>query len=135
MHPKPTLWRTLFLKEHTLILAFVDHIHGGGQVPHLNAAVGVACEQVPPWPGAHPAGALTFSYCKWGYCSTVNSLDFADSAKHSVQLLTMENQSHFVIQTFKIAFFQSYSQIFHIYKTDLKGSKKVHKIQGLFLWT
>lgn len=46
----------------TLVLSLVDHIHGCGQVPHLDAAVGVAGEQVSPWPGAHPAGALALSH-------------------------------------------------------------------------
>lgn len=45
-----------------LVLSLVDHIHSCGQVPHLDAAVGVAGEQVPPWPGAHPAGALALSH-------------------------------------------------------------------------
>lgn len=63
----------------TLVLSLVDHIHGCGQVPHLDAAVGVASEQVSPWPGAHPAGALTLSQGEGGDCSAVYSLDLAYS--------------------------------------------------------
>lgn len=58
-----------------LVLALVDHVHGCGQVPHLDAAVGVASEQVAPWPGAHPAGALALSHSERGDSSAVHSLD------------------------------------------------------------
>lgn len=62
-----------------LVLSLVDHIHGRGQVPHLDAAVGVASEQVAPRPGAHPAGALALSHRERGDCGTVYSLDLTYS--------------------------------------------------------
>lgn len=86
---KASPWQTSFHREPTLIFTFVNHIHSGGQIPHLDAAVSVACEQVAPWPWAHSTGSLTFSDCKWGYCSTVNSLDLTDSAKDIIQMWTM----------------------------------------------
>lgn len=64
-----------------LVLSLVDHIHGCGQVPHLDAAVGVASEQVSPWPGAHPAGALTLPHGEGGDCSAVYSLDLTYSER------------------------------------------------------
>lgn len=65
----------------TLVLSLVDHIHGCGQVPHLDAAIGVASEQVAPRPGAHPAGALTLSHSERGDCSAVYSLDLTNSER------------------------------------------------------
>lgn len=67
------------VRSPTLVLSLVDHIHGRGQVPHLDAAVGVASEQVAPRPGAHPAGALALSHRERGDCSTVYSLDLTYS--------------------------------------------------------
>lgn len=67
------------VQSPTLVLSLVDHIHGCGQVPHLDAAVGVASEQVAPWPGAHPAGALTLSHSEGRDCSAVYSLDLTYS--------------------------------------------------------
>lgn len=67
----------------TLVLALVDHVHGCGQVPHLDAAVGVASEQVAPWPGAHPAGALALSHSERGDCSAVHSLDLTYPERRS----------------------------------------------------
>lgn len=71
----------LFLSGATciLVLTLVDHVHGCGQVPHLDAAVGVASEQVSPRPGAHPAGALALSHSERGDCSAVDSLDLTYS--------------------------------------------------------
>lgn len=70
----------------TLVLTLVNHVHGSGQIPHLDAAVGVACEEVAPRPGAHPAGALTLPHSEGGDGGTVHSLDLAYSARDSTQL-------------------------------------------------
>ena len=43
-----------------------EAVHGGGQVPHGQAAVGLAGEQVAPGPGAKPPGALTLQHREGG---------------------------------------------------------------------
>lgn len=73
-------------RKPTCAFAFADHVHGGGQVPHLDAAVGVAGEQVAPRPRAHPAGALALPHRERGYCGAVDGLDLAYSARDNVQL-------------------------------------------------
>lgn len=65
----------------TLVLALADHVHGGGQVPHLDAAVGVAGEQVAPGPRAHPAGALALAHGEGGDGGAVHGLDLADPGR------------------------------------------------------
>lgn len=49
---------------HTRGLA--ETIHGGGQVPHGQAAVGLAGQQVAPGPRAKPPGALTLEHREGG---------------------------------------------------------------------
>lgn len=41
-------------------------VHGGGQIPHGQAAVGLASEQVAPGPGAQPPGALALQHGEGG---------------------------------------------------------------------
>ena len=67
----------------TPVFSLVDHVHGCGQVPHLDAAVRVAREQVAPGPRAHPAGALALPHRERGDGGAVHRLDLADSARGS----------------------------------------------------
>lgn len=76
-HPVPT---------PTPVLALADHVHGGGQVPHLDAAVGVAGEQVAPGPRAHPAGALALPHGEGGDGGAVHGLDLTDPGRDGAQL-------------------------------------------------
>lgn len=78
--------------------AFADHVHGGGQVPHLDAAIGVAREQVAPRPRAHPAGALALSHRERGYGGAVNGLDLADSVRDGVQCEPQGRMPFFIIR-------------------------------------
>lgn len=73
-------------REPTCAFALADHVHGGGEVPHLDAAVGVAGEQVAPRPRAHPAGALALPHRERGDRGAVDRLDLADPARHDAQL-------------------------------------------------
>lgn len=66
----------------TLVLALADHVHGSGQVPHLDAAVGVAGEQVASGPGAHPAGALALAHGEGGDGRAVHGLDLTYSVSN-----------------------------------------------------
>lgn len=57
---------------------------------------------VPPWPRAHPARTLHSLTVNEDIVVQSTAWISTDSAKHIVQLLTMENKSHFIIQTFEI---------------------------------
>lgn len=46
------------MKSLTSDVDLPGDVHGGRQVPHLNAAIAVTAEQVPPRPRADPTRAL-----------------------------------------------------------------------------
>ena len=66
-----------------LLLALVGRVHGGGQVPHLDAAVAVAREQVAAGSRPHAAGALTLPHHEGGDGGPVHRLHLADPDTHT----------------------------------------------------
>lgn len=66
------------ITQLTFVFTLINHVHSCGQVPHLDAAIGMSSEEVAAWPGAHPAGSFTFSHSKWRDGSAVNCLDLTD---------------------------------------------------------
>ena len=66
------------ITQLTFVFTLINHVHGCGQVPHLDAAIWMPGEQVAAWPGAHSAGSFTFSHSKWRDGSAVNCLDLTD---------------------------------------------------------
>lgn len=67
-----------WLTPSLIIKALVDCVHGGGEIPHLNASVCMASEEVMAWPGAHAARALTLPHCKTSDCSAIYRLHLTD---------------------------------------------------------
>ncbi len=59
-------------------VTLVDHVHGGAEVPHLNAPVCMASEEVPAGSGAHTARAFTLSHCKARDGGAIYSLHLTD---------------------------------------------------------
>lgn len=75
----PLLFLTLFLP----LLSFVGSVHRSSQVPHLDAAIAVAGEEISPGSRPHPAGTLTLPYHEARDGGPVHRLHLADPNTHT----------------------------------------------------
>lgn len=65
----------------TFVFTLINHVHGCGQIPHLDAAICMPSEEVAARPRAHSAGSFAFSYSKGWDGSAINCLDLTDSTQ------------------------------------------------------